>query len=47
MIGSMFTDILTLKTKKMEIKLNAGDNLVIPAGCKATVNNGIILIEKN
>lgn len=30
----------------MEIKLNAGDNLVIPAGCKATVNNGIILIEK-
>lgn len=31
----------------MEIKLNAGANLVIPDGCKATIKNGVVSIEKD
>ncbi|WP_394287288.1 hypothetical protein [Bacteroides pyogenes] len=30
----------------MEIKLNQGDRLTLPAGCKAIVENGMVIIEK-
>lgn len=30
----------------MEIKLNAGDKITIPTGCKATIEDDLIVIEK-
>lgn len=30
----------------MEIKLNAGDKITIPTGCKATIKDDLIVIEK-
>ena len=30
----------------MEIKLNAGDKITIPAGCKATIEDNLIIIEE-
>lgn len=30
----------------MEIKLNAGDKIQIPAGCKATIEDNLIIIEE-
>lgn len=30
----------------MEIKLNAGDKITIPTGCKATIEDNLIIIEK-
>ena len=30
----------------MEIKLNAGDKITIPTGCKATIKDGFIVIEE-
>lgn len=31
----------------MEIKLNAGDKIQIPTGCKATIKDNLIIIEEN
>jgi len=31
----------------MEIKLNAGDKISIPTGCKATIEDDLIVIEEN
>jgi len=30
----------------MEIKLNAGDKITIPTGCKATIEDDLIIIEE-